>query len=95
MWYLATRPASWTSSYEESATRVDGQRARVDLLLALALVKAHRAEHGTWPTTLPPLHPERAVLLPTALKLQPAEGDTLRLIPEAAGLQELALTATP
>ncbi|MCY1080841.1 resistance to Congo red protein [Archangium lansingense] len=94
MWALGAG-ASWASSYEESAAHVDGQRARVDLLLALALVKAHRAEHGTWPTTLPPLHPEREVLLPTVLKLQPAEGDTLRLVPEATALQELALTATP
>ncbi|MFY0570345.1 resistance to Congo red protein [Archangium lansingense] len=95
MWVEGIDVASWGSSYEESAAHVDGQRARVDLLLALALVKAHRAEHGTWPTTLPPLHPEREVLLPTVLKLQPAEGDTLRLVPEATALQELALTATP
>lgn len=58
-------------------------------------MKAHRARHGTWPTALPPLYPEREVLLPTALKLQQAEGDTLRLVPEAAGLQELTVTATP
>jgi hypothetical protein len=96
LWYPDTNGiGSWTQYYEEFATRVDGQRARVDLLLALARVKAHRAEHGTWPTTLPPLHPEREVLLPTALKLQPAGGDTLRLVPEAAALQELSLTATP
>ncbi|WNG60170.1 hypothetical protein F0U59_39730 [Archangium gephyra] len=52
-WYPGVSFALYTSRHEESASHVDGQRARADLLLALALVKAHRAEHGTWPTTLP------------------------------------------
>ncbi len=76
-------------AFDKFAARVDQQRAQVDLLLALALVETHRAEHGEWPSTLPPLYPERAVLLPTALKLQPEGADTLRIIPEEADLREL------
>ncbi|WP_309894696.1 hypothetical protein [Archangium sp.] len=77
------------------AARVDQQRARLDLLLALALVKQHRAESGAWPTSLPPLYPERPVLLPTALKLQPDEAGTLRVVPEKAHLEHLKAVLDP
>jgi hypothetical protein len=76
-------------AFDKFAARVDRQRAQVDLLLALALVETHRAEHGQWPSTLPPLYPERAVLLPTALKLQPEGAGTLRVVPEEADLREI------
>ncbi|PTL77842.1 hypothetical protein [Vitiosangium sp. GDMCC 1.1324] len=81
--------------YELFAGRLDKQRARLDLLLALALVKEHRAESGTWPSAPPPLYSEREVLLPTALKLQPAEGGKLLLFSEALKPEELSVTATP
>ncbi|HEX8440219.1 hypothetical protein [Archangium sp.] len=76
-------------AFDTFAARADRQRAQVDLLLALALVEAYRAERGEWPSTLPPLYPERAVLLPTALKLQPEGTDALRVVPEEADLREL------
>jgi hypothetical protein len=76
-------------AFDKFAARADLQRAQVDLLLALTLVEAHRSEHGAWPSTLPPLYPERAVLLPTALKLQPEGADTLRIVPEEADLRQL------
>ncbi len=76
--------------------RVDKQRAQLDLLLALAMVKQRRAESGgTWPSELPTLYPGRQVLLPTALKLQPGEGGTLVLHPEDQTPEELSVTATP
>jgi len=71
------------------ATRVDQQRTQLDLLLALALVEVHHAENGTWPSALPPLYPEREVLLPTAVRLQPGEAGALLLAPEEAALQRL------
>ncbi|MGZ3460315.1 MAG: hypothetical protein ACXU86_17645 [Archangium sp.] len=80
--------------YERYAARADKQRAQLDLLLALAVEKVRRGESRVWPEPLPPLY-EREVLLPTALKLQPAEGGVVRIIPEAADLQELAVTPTP
>ncbi len=97
------------SDFGRFAARVDQQRASLDLLLALALVERHRAEHGTWPTSLPPLYPERPVVLPTALKLQPDAGGKLLVVPEEAHLahletlldpevsrlDELVVTATP
>jgi hypothetical protein len=105
-------PIVWMGSpnFGKFAARVDEQRARLDLLLALALVERHRAEHGTWPTSLPPLHPERPVTLSTALKLQPGEAGKLLVVPEEAHhlqhikavfdpdvtqLDELVVTATP
>jgi hypothetical protein len=83
------------SDYGKFAARVDEQRAWLDLLLALALVEQHRARHGTWPTALPPLYPERPVLLPTALKLQPAEAGKLLVIPEDAHLEHLEANLDP
>jgi hypothetical protein len=84
-----------STSYESLATRVDKQRAQLDLLLALALVKQQRAESGTWPSGLPALYPGQTVLLPTALKLQPGEGGTLLLHPDGQKPEELSVTATP
>lgn len=83
------------SSYAAFARRVDQQRAWLDLLVALALVRSHRAEHGEWPSTLPPLYPEHAVLLPTPLRLQPGPGDTLTLVPEEVTLRELETGGDP
>jgi len=82
-------------NFGKYAARVDEQRAWLDLLLALALVEQHRAESGSWPTALPPLYPERPVVLPTALKLQPGEADTLRVVPEKAHLEHLEAVLDP
>ncbi|WP_257456085.1 hypothetical protein [Archangium lipolyticum] len=81
--------------YEKFATRVDNQRAQLDLLLALALVKQQRQESGTWPSEPPTLYPGQEVLLPTALKLQPGEGGKLVLYPEDMEPETLSVTATP
>jgi hypothetical protein len=83
------------TDYENFATRVDKQRAQLDLLLALALVKQRRAESGTWPSEPPTLYPGQQVLLPTALTLQRGEGGELLLFPEASKPEELSVTATP
>ncbi|WP_147332908.1 hypothetical protein [Archangium gephyra] len=83
------------SNFHRFGAIVDQQRAQADLLLALALVRTHRAESGTWPTTLPTLYPEREVLLPTALTLQPGEAGTLVLVPEDAYLQQLSAALQP
>ncbi|WNG47377.1 hypothetical protein F0U60_27040 [Archangium minus] len=85
----------YDEGYERFATRVDTQRAQLDLLVALALVKQQRLESGTWPSEPPTLYPEQEVLLPTALKLQPGEGDKLLLYPEDMKPEELSVTATP
>lgn len=82
-------------NYEQYATRVDKQRAELDLLLALTLVKQQRAESGTWPSEPPTLYPGQQVLLPTALKLQRGEGGELLLFPAALKPEELSVTATP
>lgn len=84
-----------TENYEQFATRVDKQRAQLDLLLALALVKQQRAQSGTWPSEPPMLYPGQQVLLPTALKLQRGEGGELLLFPEALKPEVLSVTATP
>ncbi|MFE8601327.1 hypothetical protein [Archangium violaceum] len=81
--------------YSKYAARVDRQRAQADLLLALALVEAHRVEHGTWPAALPVLYPEHPVPLPTAVALQPGEAGTLVLVPEEAHLQQLSAVLDP
>jgi hypothetical protein len=93
---------SWNPIVQESITdfgtyaaRVDRQRAQMDLLLALALVKSSRAAGGAWPTALPALFPEREVLHPTALRLREDESGRLLLVPVNADLEELALRATP
>ncbi|MFL5356673.1 hypothetical protein [Archangium sp.] len=84
-----------TMSYGTFAARVDQQRAQLDLLLALALVKQQRAQSGTWPTEPLTLYPGQEVLLPTALKLQAGEGGKLLLSPEAMKPEELSVTAMP
>ncbi|WP_143196085.1 hypothetical protein [Archangium sp. Cb G35] len=82
------------ADYERFAVRVDKQRAQLDLLLALAVVKQRRAGSGTWPSGLPSLYPGQEVLLPTVLELQPGEGDSLLLLPEGQ-TPELSVLATP
>lgn len=83
------------TNYEYFAVRVDTQRAQLDLLLALALVKQRYAELGTWPSERPTLYPGQEVLLPTALEFQPGEGGTLLLHLEGQPPEELSVTATP
>jgi hypothetical protein len=83
------------TSYEHFTVRVDKQRAQLDLLLALAMVKQRHAELGTWPSALPTLYPGQEVLLPTALALQSGEGGTLFLHPEGQTPEELSVMATP
>ncbi|MCY1080842.1 hypothetical protein [Archangium lansingense] len=81
--------------FSRLTARVDRQRAQADLLLALALVKAHRAESGSWPAALPALYPEHEVLLPTALTLQPGEAGSLVVVPEESHLQQLSAVMDP
>lgn len=73
----------------QAAVRVDRQRLEVDVLLALALVRLYRAEHGQWPSTLPSLYPEHPVVRPTSVRMHPGTGDTLVLEPEEAQVQAL------
>ncbi|SEL53934.1 hypothetical protein SAMN05444354_106346 [Stigmatella aurantiaca] len=87
---------------EPYATRVDLQRVQMDLLLAMALAKAHHAEQGGWPSVLPPLHGGQEVLLPTALELHVLESGALRIAPREedrrvweAGLSEEFLEGQP
>ena len=75
--------------YGKFAARVDKQRAQMDLLLALAQVRVHHAEHGAWPTALPSVPTEPPMLLPTELRLEPGEAGTLRILPADTTLQEL------
>ena len=72
------------------AIRMKRQRAEVELLLALTRVRLHRAEHGVWPTALPPLYPGQGVPHPLELSLQPGAEDTLVLRPEEQTLDEVS-----
>ena len=88
-------PAATSNPSVSPARRVDQQRAWLDLLVALALARSWRAEHGQWPSALPPLYPEHAVLLPTPLRLQPGQADTLTLVPDEDTLRELKTDLDP
>ena len=73
----------------------DEARADLDLLLALALARQYRVEHGEWPSTLPPLYPEPAPLNVTALRLEPGTQGTLEVRVDESSLEEMARYATP
>jgi hypothetical protein len=70
------------------STRADVRRVQMDLLIAMALARAHRADQGVWPSALEPLHGEQKVLLPTALELQAAEAGALRIAPREEDLRQ-------
>ncbi len=78
--------------YDRFAARADLQRAHLDLLLSLAQVRMHRAEHGEWPAALPPIDPEAPMPHPTALRLQPGAAGALEILPEDTLLRGLDAT---
>ena len=99
------------STAMDASMRVDRQRIEVDMLLALALARVHRAEHGQWPSTPPALYPRHPVFRPTPVRMHGGPDDTLVLEPEealvadikalidpqeqAGALMDFAVTATP
>ena len=94
---LARNPLRSTVAWSaiHVAVRADRQRMEVDLLLALALVRTWRAEHGQWPSSLPALYPEHPVLRPTALWMHSGAAETWVIEPREETVRELEAYIDP